>query len=222
MYNDKQSTQNEINDTENNYSFLSNLKEGATYDSKRHILFISVSSNVVGVGNVQGITATKLSNYGAVTLSFYDTANNYNNDLIYFTSILDSFKLDEGYEYQNSFMSNIPKYWRNIIYFGIIGLLYGVFSSFFRRKKALNNVNLNNMQSQVAVDMPLVSPPDPKTEITDIALSRFMDEVQRKVVVGAPPVPSEPPPEITDSTNKVNVKRITGVSKGKSTTSLDN
>ncbi len=87
-------------------NLIQNIKLGqTTYDKRRNILFIKVESEVVGIGKVIGITSIIPSNYGAVNLHCYSTKDNFENDLPAFTQIIDSFRYDIGYEY-NQFTKN--------------------------------------------------------------------------------------------------------------------
>jgi len=87
-------------------NLIQNLKLGqTTYDKRRNILFIKVESEVFGIGKVIALTSIIPSNYGTVNLHCYSTKDSFENDLPIFTQIIDSFRYDIGYEY-NQFTKN--------------------------------------------------------------------------------------------------------------------
>ncbi len=87
-------------------NLIQNMKLGQTiYDKRRNILFIKVESEVVGIGKVVMLSSIIPSNYGSVNLHCYSTKDSFENDLPTFTKIIDSFRYDIGYEY-NQFTKN--------------------------------------------------------------------------------------------------------------------
>jgi hypothetical protein len=62
----------------------------ATFDKPRNMVFIK---------SEEGVSVFILSNYGFVDLHCYSDKENFENDLPYFTQIIDSFRYDAGYGY---------------------------------------------------------------------------------------------------------------------------
>ena len=86
---------------------IQNVKSGQTiYDKKRNMLFSKFESEVVGIGEVIGLTFTIPSNYGCINLYCYSTKDSFENDLPYFTQIVDSFRYDVGYAYSQVTKTN--------------------------------------------------------------------------------------------------------------------
>jgi len=79
--------------------------EQPIYDKEKNIIFTKVESEVAGVGKIVMLTAAILSNYGSINLYCYSAQDDFENDLPYFTRIIDSFRYDIGYEY-NQFIKN--------------------------------------------------------------------------------------------------------------------
>lgn len=93
-----------VKKTESNLNSLSwefkNFKVNQSiYDVKRNILLVSLGSTREDSGYVLGVSALILSNYGSVNIAFFSLENNFDNDLVYFNQILESFKFDEGFKY---------------------------------------------------------------------------------------------------------------------------
>lgn len=97
----EESLQEGILEVENKLpNLIQNSKIGQTvYDKNRNAIFIKAESQVTGTGKVSWITAIMLSNYGSVNIYCYSTKNDFENDLPYFTQIINSFRYDVGYEY---------------------------------------------------------------------------------------------------------------------------
>jgi hypothetical protein len=81
-------------------TLIQNSRAGqTTYDKERNIVFTKMESGVAGIGKIVALTAIILSNYGNVALFCYSTKENFDNELPYFTEIINSFRYDIGYEY---------------------------------------------------------------------------------------------------------------------------
>jgi len=88
-------------------TLIQNSKVGQTiYDKQRNIILIKIESEVAGIGKIIWLTAIILNNYGSVNLHCYSTKDSFENDLPFFTQIIDSFRYDIGYGY-NQFAKNI-------------------------------------------------------------------------------------------------------------------
>lgn len=90
-------------------NLIQNSEIGQTqYDKDKKIIFFKTEFDAVGVGNVLALNAMFLSNYGSVNLHCYSTKENFEDDLLYFTQIIDSFKFDVGYRYDQITKDNYP------------------------------------------------------------------------------------------------------------------
>lgn len=70
------------------------------YDNKKHILYMKTALSTDTTKTV-GISATMLSNYGAVTMVFYALEEDFNSASTHFSQIIDSFNFDKDYQYIN-------------------------------------------------------------------------------------------------------------------------
>ncbi len=68
------------------------------YDVGNNIFYV-INKSVQKSGNLLGINAMILSNHGAVNIYFCSTEENFNNDLVYFNQIINSFSFDQGFQY---------------------------------------------------------------------------------------------------------------------------
>jgi hypothetical protein len=69
------------------------------FDGKRDILFSKSGLSVAGFGEVISLNAGFLSNEGITRLTFYALKADYQKYVVDFSEVIDSFKLDSGYEY---------------------------------------------------------------------------------------------------------------------------
>ncbi|WEK56079.1 MAG: hypothetical protein P0Y55_08535 [Candidatus Cohnella colombiensis] len=105
------------------------------YQEKNAVLF-NMITDVQGIGKVKSLSAMMLGKNGIISLHFYSLENEYLNDLPYFSSILDSFNYEDGYEYQEP-----QSFWEQVATKAVIGaIIGGVFALFGvivkRNKKA--------------------------------------------------------------------------------------
>jgi len=68
-------------------------------DTRRHIVFFSIESAVIGVGEILGRSAAFVGRECIIIIHFYSLKDHYESDLLYFDKIVDSFEYDIGYEY---------------------------------------------------------------------------------------------------------------------------
>jgi tetratricopeptide (TPR) repeat protein/uncharacterized RDD family membrane protein YckC len=86
-------------------SELSKQLPGLVQKSKPGQTIFDKAKNMLFIKSEDSISVFFLSNYGSVDLHCYSTKENFENDLPYFTHIVDSFRYDIGYEY-NQFTKN--------------------------------------------------------------------------------------------------------------------
>jgi uncharacterized membrane-anchored protein len=91
--------------------------EKPTVDRKRHIIFFSIEMNVVNIGPVKGLSAMMLGKNGIVQLNFYATKADFPAQMPVFQNMLDTFKWEPGYEYDEAAAKQnvpVPFNWENV------------------------------------------------------------------------------------------------------------
>lgn len=124
----RQKVENELNSLP---SGLQNTKIGSSYyDNSRNIFFMRSEATDPNLGKRLGFNATILSNYGAVGVIFASPEKDFDNDLVCFKQIVESFKFDKGYNFQESSLGSIFLILSNpspkVIMLIIVGLVAGV------------------------------------------------------------------------------------------------
>lgn len=107
-------------------------------DKERNIIFINTEIDVVNIGKVRGLTAIFLGKESITQLNFYSIKSKYSENLPTFNLIIDSFKYEQGYEYNKEeaknndslsiFEGTIEKGVIGAITGGLIALIFGLFA----------------------------------------------------------------------------------------------
>lgn len=88
---------------------LSNMQMGETiYDESNHILWTAMSMDVANIGNVKGIIAVKLTEYGAVQFMAYGLNHNFAKYEPAYRKMINSIIINPGDEYQPQLTDNAP------------------------------------------------------------------------------------------------------------------
>lgn len=130
-----------INEKMEEYSeLLTNASfEDPFIDKKRNIVFMNLEMDVAGVGKVKGLVAMFLGKSGIAQLNFYTIKSDYEKSLPIFNQIINSFKYEQGYEYdEEKAKSNdsvgIGGMLKRSLIGGVVGALIGLAWAFFKKK----------------------------------------------------------------------------------------
>ncbi len=111
-------------------------------DKDRNIIFMNLEMNVANVGEVKGLMAMFLGKNGITQLNFYSVKSKYSENLQTFNQIVDSFRYEQGYEYdkEKAKKNDSPSIFEGAAEKGIIGFITGglialFFELFVRSKK---------------------------------------------------------------------------------------
>jgi hypothetical protein len=98
-------------------------------DKERGIIFMNVEMDVVNIGKAKGLTAMFLGKESITQLNFYSVKSKYSENLLIFNQIIDSFRYEQGYEYdeEEAKKNDSPSIFNGAIEKGIIGGIMGLF-----------------------------------------------------------------------------------------------
>lgn len=111
-----------VNEVNENFDILNNITlNNAPYIyQEKNAVLINMISEVQGIGKVKSLSAMMLGKEGIIQLHFYSLESEYLNDLPFFSSILDSFNYEDGYEYKEP-----QSFWERVAMKVIIGAIIG-------------------------------------------------------------------------------------------------
>ena len=111
-------------------------------DKDRDIIFMNLEMDVVNIGKVKGLMAMFLGKSGITQLNFYSVKSEYSENLLTFNQIVDSFRYEQGYKYNEgeAKKNDSPSIFEGAAEKGIIGAITGglivlIFGLFARSKK---------------------------------------------------------------------------------------
>lgn len=111
-------------------------------DKDRNIIFMNLEMDVANVGEVKGLMAMFLGKSGITQLNFYSVKPEYSENLSTFNQIIDSFKYEQGYEYneEEAKKNDSPSIFEGVVEKGIVGAITGgiialIFGLFLKSKK---------------------------------------------------------------------------------------
>lgn len=109
-------------------AFLSGMEQGETlYDEGDHVLWSTMTMNVQGVGDVRGLIAVKLTEFGFIQLMGYATKDTFAQYSPIFREAVHTLAIDEQYEYQPRLTDHAPTVWGiNLGQSAIAGLFGGL------------------------------------------------------------------------------------------------
>lgn len=107
---------------------LSGLEQGETlYDEAEHVLWSTFTMNVQGVGDVRGVIAVKLTEFGFIQLMGYATGDSFAHYSPIFREAVRTLAIAEQYEYQPRLTDHAPTVWGiNLGQSAIAGLFGGL------------------------------------------------------------------------------------------------
>jgi len=135
-----------VNEAIDNYSSLiknSNFNEPFV-DTERNIIFMN--AEVVGaydIGKIKILMAMFLGKENIIQFNFYSKESDYSKNLVVFNEIIDSFKYQQGYEYneEEAKQNDQSNIWEDAIGKGIGGAIVGaIFVLIFRKKKGKQEI----------------------------------------------------------------------------------
>jgi hypothetical protein len=114
-------------------------------DKERSIIFMNIEMDVMNIGKVKGLVAMFLGRESMTQLNFYSVKSEYSKNLSTFNQIVDSFKYEQGYEYneEEAKKNDSPSIFEGAAEKGIIGAITGgfialIFGLFARLKKKVD------------------------------------------------------------------------------------
>ena len=104
------------------------MEQGETlYDEAGHVLWSTLAMNVQGVGDVRGLIAVKLTEFGFIQLMGYATADSFAHYSPIFRDAVRTLAIAERYEYQPRLTDHAPTVWGiNLGQSAIAGLFGGL------------------------------------------------------------------------------------------------
>lgn len=107
-------------------------------DKERSIIFMNLEMDVTNVGEVKGLIALFLGKKSIIQLNFYSTESEYSENLSTFNQVIDSFKYESRYEYNEEeakendpssiFDGTVEKGVTGAVAVGLFALMFGLFS----------------------------------------------------------------------------------------------
>lgn len=96
-------------------------------DKQRNIIFMNLEIDVQDIGKVKGLMAMFLGRESITQLNFYTVESEYSENLSTFNQIIDSFKYDQGYEYneEEAKINDSSSIFEGVIEKGVIGGIFG-------------------------------------------------------------------------------------------------
>lgn len=142
-------------DTDKEMEEYSELVRNASFDEpfidkERNIVFMNAEIGVTDFGIVKGLFAIFLGSQHTTRLYFYVLESEYSHWFPIFSSIIDSFSYDAGYEYdeieaeKNNSKGIFDGVAEETLIGGIVGLILGMLILFFRSKKK-NKIDNQNV-----------------------------------------------------------------------------
>ena len=122
-------------------TMISDLSLGETaYDASNQCIWIRVSMQAAGVGEVKGVTRGFLTSYGMVTFNCYAQAQDFDQRLPVFNSLLANVKISDDMRYDPTAASHgsfdFSRAGRSGLIGGLIGGAVGLFMWLSKRKKS--------------------------------------------------------------------------------------
>ena len=110
---------------------------GPVADPSRKAVFMTMKNDYAGVGEVQTLIASFPGAEGIANVYFYTLSDDFEGRLPAFQGVIDSFKFDDGYEFDWSGAE--ASYWAGIAKRGLVGAavgcVVGLLYALFRKKK---------------------------------------------------------------------------------------
>jgi len=107
---------------------LSETKPGETiYDEREHVLWSTFTTNVQGIGAVNGLAAVKLTEFGFIRLMGYSTEDTYEKYSPIFRQAVHTLVIPDEYQYRPRLTDHAPTVWGiNLGQSAIAGLVSGL------------------------------------------------------------------------------------------------
>jgi len=107
---------------------LSSIKQGeALYDEREHVLWSTFTTNVQGMGAVNGLIAVKLTEFGFIQLMGYSTEDTYEKYSPIFRQAVHTLLIPDEYQYRPRLTDHAPTVWGiNLGQSAIAGLVGGL------------------------------------------------------------------------------------------------